>query len=103
LKKAGYKVKTHIIFGDLEVDLYLPKFRLAIEVDGAYHNSEDQKKQDRKKSYVLKRYYRLNVRQFKAKQAIQKTDWCVEKVHEWTGGPRKSLWKWIMRLFRKHR
>lgn len=103
LRKAGYRVKTHVLFGDWEVDLYLPQFRLVIEVDGKHHESEKQKKIDRKKSYVLRKYYRLQVKRLKGKQVVSKTDWCVEKVHEWTGGPRKSLWKWIMRLFRKQR
>lgn len=56
LKNAGYKVKTHVIFGSYEVDLYLPKHKLVIEADGyTFHNSPEQKERDRMKEQILKK------------------------------------------------
>lgn len=94
LKDAGYKVKTHVIFGSYEVDLYLPKYRLVIEADGyAFHSSPEQKERDRMKERVLKKVYKLKVRRFTSKQITKRTDWCVEKVAELVGRPRQSIWK----------
>ncbi|AUS08655.1 hypothetical protein C1X05_07245 [Laceyella sacchari] len=59
LTSAGYRVKKHILFGDLEVDLYIPKYNLVIEADGnAYQSTPAQKERDRKKEYVLKKHYK---------------------------------------------
>jgi very-short-patch-repair endonuclease len=93
LTRAGYRVKTHIIFGDLEVDLYIPKYKLAIEADGkAYHDSPEQKERDRRKDYVLKKHYKLKVRRFNSDQINKRLNWCVEKVHEITGDPKRGMW-----------
>ncbi|MFC7443475.1 endonuclease domain-containing protein [Laceyella putida] len=101
LTSAGYRVKTHILFGDLEVDLYIPKYKLAIEADGkAYHSSPAQKERDRKKEYVLKKHYKLKVKRFNSNQINKKLDWCVEKVHEITGGPRLSFWQHMRRIWK---
>ncbi|PRZ14430.1 uncharacterized protein DUF559 [Laceyella sediminis] len=94
LTSAGYRVKKHILFGDLEVDLYIPKYNLVIEADGnAYQSTPAQKERDRKKEYVLKKHYKLKVKRFNSDQIKNWLNWCVGKVHEVTGGPRKSLWQ----------
>lgn len=68
LTSLGYKViKQQPVFTGSKVyylDLYIPKLRLAIECDGAYHYTPNQKRKDNNRSAGLRRLgihvYRLS-------------------------------------------
>jgi leucyl-tRNA synthetase len=54
--KVRYKEQKGFIAGDYHciVDFYLPRpYRLAIEIDGGYHNTEDQRRRDDRKEMYL--------------------------------------------------
>jgi very-short-patch-repair endonuclease len=46
-KVEGAKFRRQSSIGSYVVDFYCPKLRLAIEVDGATHNTEDEKEYDK--------------------------------------------------------
>ena len=68
LTSLGYKViKQQPVFTGAKVyylDLYIPKLRLAIECDGGYHYTPNQKRKDNNRSAGLRRLgihvYRLS-------------------------------------------
>lgn len=54
LKRQGYKVlHNHKICGYYP-DIFLPDWNLAVEIDGGYHDSDEQKKADKHRSKVLR-------------------------------------------------
>ncbi|WP_375163198.1 DUF559 domain-containing protein [Laceyella sacchari] len=80
------RVKKHILFGDLEVDLYIPKYKLVIEADGkAYHITPLQKERDRKREYVLKIHYKLKVKRFNSDHS-RSNGWTKRKFVATSGG-----------------
>jgi very-short-patch-repair endonuclease len=46
----------HPVSGKWIVDFFLPKVRLAIEIDGSSHDTEEQKEKDRAKEYDCDRF-----------------------------------------------
>ena len=46
-KLGGYKFRSQHPISSFVLDFYCHKLKLAIEVDGLYHNTEEQKKYDR--------------------------------------------------------
>lgn len=55
--KITYKTQRIVYYGNGKsffiLDFYLPADKLAIEVDGGYHDSEEQKLKDAKRSVIL--------------------------------------------------
>ncbi|WP_052807261.1 endonuclease domain-containing protein [Risungbinella massiliensis] len=80
LKQAGYNVHAQYQIAGYAVDLVLKKERIAIECDGAnYHSSPDQKRNDRKKTRVLRKYG-WKVLRFTGRQINQNINGVLEKI-----------------------
>lgn len=48
--------REHVVSGKWIVDFFFPEIRLAIEVDGSFHNTPAQRAKDRKKEADCKRF-----------------------------------------------
>lgn len=56
LIQKGYIVRTQVPCGRYRIDVALLRYKIAIECDGEYwHSSPEAKKNDRKKTYFLKK------------------------------------------------
>jgi len=55
-KLVGRYCSQHPISGKWIVDFFFPEVRLAIEVDGPYHSSEEQRQRDREKEFDCQRF-----------------------------------------------
>ena len=57
------------------VDFYLPKpFKLCIEIDGAYHNTERQQWRDANKNFYLEKQRKFRVLRLSNEEAINVTE-----------------------------
>ena len=56
LKKLPLQVKRQKNIENYILDFYIPKVKLAIELDGIQHTSEEGRKQDEKRDTVLNSY-----------------------------------------------
>jgi len=57
-------------FNHVIVDFYLPKHKLCIEIDGGYHNTEEQKKKDTNRDNYLIKMRRFRVVHLTNEEAI---------------------------------
>ena len=53
MQKIGLNPKSQYPISDMKVDFAFPKEMIAIEVNGKYHRTEEQKIRDRKRWFVL--------------------------------------------------
>lgn len=81
LKQAGYEVKSQYAFGAYRCDLAIPKYKLAIECDGAmYHRSKKQKALDRKKENYIRQRHKWKLLRFTGSQIHRDAAQCVAKI-----------------------
>lgn len=52
----GYKFRRQFSIGTYVLDFYCPSLKLAIEVDGEYHNTKNQKEIDLERQKVIEEY-----------------------------------------------
>jgi very-short-patch-repair endonuclease len=81
-KQLGYEFHRQIPIDQFIVDFYCHELLLAVEVDGASHDSEDAKAKD------LDRQARIENRgvsflRFQDDEVINQLDGVVEKIKEW--------------------
>lgn len=85
LRKEGYRVLAEYETCGYQVDLVIPKYRLAIECDGmAYHSHPKQKKLDRKKTAVLTKNC-WKVMRFQGWEINKRLHRCIHQINEYTG------------------
>lgn len=57
--QLGYKTVAQAIFETsrrtIFADLYIPSLDAVVEIDGGYHNSEEQRRKDRNRTMLLRR------------------------------------------------
>ncbi len=58
-------------------DLFIPKYNIAIEVDGEYHFSKEQKQKDKKRDFITSQYHIITLR---IKNADVKDDYKVRRL-----------------------
>lgn len=75
---------------DMTVDFAFPKEKLVIEVNGEYHKTEEQRKVDKRRWYVL---HGLGWKRktFNANIVNKAPVWCAEKIKEQIYGTSKLL------------
>ncbi|SFJ18556.1 endonuclease domain-containing protein [Thermoflavimicrobium dichotomicum] len=85
LKREGYRVKTQYRIRGYDVDIVIPRYRLAIECDGRqWHRSSEQKKRDRRKSAKIAKAG-WKVMRFTGKEINNNIARCIQKVNDYTG------------------
>ena len=55
-KQLGYRFLRQYSVDHFVVDFYCPKLKLAVEIDGEYHNSDSQKKYDKNREKYLEKF-----------------------------------------------
>ena len=63
------------------VDFYCPKYKLAIELDGEVHFSEEQQERDRQRTEFLNSVG-VNVIRFENCEVFKSTEWVLERIKE---------------------
>lgn len=63
-------------------DIYVPKSRLIIEMDGAYHFTADQKRLDANRSANMRRKYGLHIIRF-ANGDLRKLENIIKKLEKY--------------------
>jgi very-short-patch-repair endonuclease len=62
------------------LDFYIPSLNLAIEIDGGYHNTEEQKKLDKNRTNVITKYSELKLIRFSNKEVLEDNQGVIDKV-----------------------
>lgn len=75
----GKKFRRQHSFGDFIMDFYCPDAKLAVELDGAPHFTEEGKKSDQERDAVLESYG-IQVLRFQNKLVIGDVDAVLEKI-----------------------
>lgn len=60
--KLGFKFTRQYSVGPYILDFYCPQFRLAIELDGGVHNTEESKTYDKERDEYLKNHDIVTIR-----------------------------------------
>jgi len=55
-------------------DFYIPKLRLLVEVDGGYHNTDEQRQTDRIKTFIAEKKLKRDILRLTNEQVIGITD-----------------------------
>lgn len=79
--QLGVKVRRQHSIGGFIVDFALLEVKLVIEVDGEYHNNEDQKIYDEARTEFLKGYG-LEIIRFTNEEVIEKTEEVIRKIKD---------------------
>jgi len=83
LIKSGIAFEFQKIFKQYRVDFYLRKTRTIIEIDGGYHNSDDQKIKDKWRQERLIKHGKIrNMLRFTNEDVLQRPDYFISKVIE---------------------
>jgi very-short-patch-repair endonuclease len=77
LKQTGFKYLTQFPTRNTPtiyfIDFYIPKYKLAIEIDGGYHNKPEQIRKDKNRTYELGKYEGITVIRFTNKESNKLT------------------------------
>ncbi|MBS1903825.1 MAG: DUF559 domain-containing protein [Bacteroidetes bacterium] len=79
--RSGYKFRRQQGLGPFIVDFYCPAFHLAVEVDGATHDSLEQQEYDSRRSEYL-RANGIDAIRFTDGEVLWSVDICVAKIAE---------------------
>ena len=81
-KQRGVKFRRQHPVGSFILDFYSHECRLAIEVDGEYHNEQEQKEYDQGRTYELEENG-IKVIRFTNQEIIEKLDWVLEEIKKY--------------------
>ncbi len=79
LKYDGIRVRRQFGVGSYILDFYCPSKRLAIEVDGGYHEEEVQIRYDKERTAYLNTY-NIQVIRYSNQQIAQNIQGCLEQI-----------------------
>ncbi|MGO2358381.1 MAG: endonuclease domain-containing protein [Mesonia sp.] len=82
-KLSAYKFRRQHPIHLFIVDFYCHSLKLVIEVDGAYHNYEEQKLKDKERSELLK-FQDLKVIRFTNQQVLNSIDFVLEEIRTYS-------------------
>jgi very-short-patch-repair endonuclease len=76
---SGYKFRRQHSIGPFIADFYSPALRLVVEIDGATHDDDEQKRYDAKRTeYFLS--YGIDEIRFTDGEVFASVDACMEKI-----------------------
>jgi very-short-patch-repair endonuclease len=78
---TGYRFRRQHPFGYYILDFYNHQLKLCIEVDGEYHETQEQKQQDIERDNFLK-FNGISVIRFKNKEVEENLDNVIESINE---------------------
>ena len=76
---GGLKFRRQHSVGNYILDFYCPEYKLAIELDGEWHNTEEQKLKDDKRTAYLNSVG-ITVLRFENKEVFEGTDNLLEEI-----------------------
>lgn len=79
--QLGLKIRRQHPLGDYIADFYCHKAKLVIEIDGNYHNKNDQKEYDHQRDRYL-REFDIEVIRFKEEQVMNNIESVIKKIKE---------------------
>lgn len=77
---CGLKFRRQFGAGPYVLDFYCPELRLAIELDGAVHDSAEAVVYDRDRTVYLMREFRIRVMRFRNEQVFEEPEWVLEEI-----------------------
>ena len=77
---CGLKFRRQFGAGPYVLDFYCPELRLAIELDGAVHDSAEAVVYDRDRTEYLMREFRIRVMRFRNEQVFEEPEWVLEEI-----------------------
>ena len=77
---CGLKFRRQFGVGPYVLDFYCPELRLAIELDGAVHDSAEAIVYDRDRTEYLMREFRIRVMRFRNEQVFEEPEWVLEEI-----------------------
>ena len=80
-KQLGYRFLRQYSVDHFVIDFYCPKLKLAVEIDGEYHNSDSQKKYDKNREKYLEKFGITFVR-IKNEEFLGNPDRAFRKIEE---------------------
>ncbi len=83
------KFRRQYSIGPFIVDFYCPQLRLAIEIDGDSHDSEEAKNYDRRRTEFFS-LYNIRVIRFTDREVIQSPMGVLRRLKEFVVPPRPS-------------
>jgi len=78
-KPNGFKFRRQHPFGIYILDFYCHKTQLAIEIDGEYHERQEQKKLDQTRTEYINQFGITELR-FKDEEVFEQFDFVIEKI-----------------------
>ena len=88
-KLLGYKFRRQHSVGNYILDFYCPSQKLAIELDGAGHYTEEGLKKDEIRTKFLNELG-IKVIRFENKLVFEKTEWVLEEISRSFAPPRPA-------------
>ena len=79
--QLGIKIRRQHPIGDYIADFYCHKAKLVIEIDGNYHNQNDQKEYDHRRDQDL-RESGIEVIRFKEEQIMNNIEFVLKRIKE---------------------
>ena len=77
---CGLKFRRQFGAGPYVLDFYCPELRLAIELDGAVHDSAEAVVYDSDRTEYLMREFRIRVMRFRNEQVFEEPEWVLEEI-----------------------
>jgi leucyl-tRNA synthetase len=78
-RQTGLRVKSQYIVLGFIIDFCIPRLKIAIEVDGKYHENKDQKKYDKERTAALSKIGYVVFR-FSNEEVINNVEIIVSKI-----------------------
>jgi very-short-patch-repair endonuclease len=80
LKPMGYKLRRQDPLAEYVLDFYCHRLRLSLEIDGAYHNQQEQKEKDDERTKYLKNMGVSEIR-FTNEQVLNDCETVIEIIN----------------------
>ena len=77
---CGLKFRRQFGAGPYVLDFYCPELRLAIELDGAVHDSAEAVVYDQDRTEYLMREFSIRVMRFRNEQVFEEPEWVLEEI-----------------------
>jgi very-short-patch-repair endonuclease len=81
-KRLGYKFRRQYSVNKFVIDFYCPELKLAIEVDGESHYTENAKAQDEERQKIIE-YYDITFLRFTNKEIYKNLNGVLIKIIEY--------------------
>jgi very-short-patch-repair endonuclease len=78
----GYRFKRQHPISKYIADFYCHRVKLVIEVDGGYHETNDQRMYDKRRTQALNELG-IKVLRFTNRDVTERLDWVVQEIEKW--------------------